>query len=506
MKRWSWLLAAFLLASPALAADKKEDKKKDDKKGKEAPAAVVQQDPVAAAEAALAGGDADGAVSILDKAAATDGRAGLRLGVLRESRGELDLAVDAYKAAAEKLSGAGKGEALGRMAVVQDTRGMADAAANADAAAAADPEGVWPTIALSYRRAHEGKADEAVALAQKAVAAGGGAGAKTALGHALAAKGDLAGAEAAYREAMAAEPKALGPVIGLAGVLRQTKRAGEAEPMLKKVVEASPGAVEAYKELTRVKIALGRAQDALGDANIAAAMADNDPEAKALVVEVKVARAMQALGEGQAELALQDLTQLRDQSPDSAAVRLGLGRVQMARRDAAQALAELQKAVELDPKNAEAHYQLGVALHTMKQNAAAAVDPLEKAVALAPGELRYRTSLGAALNDAGKLDRAVEELTKVVDSEGYKGWDAPFYLGAAHLKANRFKDATVALERSLSVKPDNAQAEAFLAWAYFGMKDAANFKLHGAKARTLGYKDPQLFDRLTKVEAGQPIK
>ncbi len=503
MKRWSWVLALTLCASPAIA----DDKKKEDKKAKEAPvAAAAQVDAVTAAEAKLAAGDSDGAVTLLEKAMASDGRAGLRLGALRETRGELDQAVDAYKAAAEKLSGAGKGEALGRMAVVQDTRGMSEAAANADAAVAADPEGTWPTIALSYRRAHEGKVDESVALAQKAVAAGGGAGAKAALGHALATKGDMPGAEAAYREAIAAEPKALGPVIGLAGVLRQTKRAAEAEPMLKKVIEASPGAVEAYKELTRVKIALGRAQDALGDANLAAAMADNDPEAKGLVVEVKVARALQALGEGQTDLALQDLTQLRDQNPESATVRLGLGRVQIARRDTASALAELQKAVELDPKSAEAQYQLGYVQHVMKQSAAAAVGSFEKAVALEPGNLQYRTSLGAALNDADQLERAVEELTKVAGSDGYKGWEAPFYLGVAQLKAKRYKESTAALERSLGVKAGNAQAEAYLAWAYFGLKDAANFKAHGAKARTLGYKDAQLFDRLAKVEAGQAIK
>jgi len=58
----------------------------------------------------------------------------------------------------------------------------------------------------------------------------------------------------------------------------------------------------------------------------------------------------------------------------------------------------------------------------------------------------------------------------------------------------------------LAVKPDNAQAEAFLAWSYFGLKDADKFKIHGAKAASLGYKDAQLFDRLAKVEAGQAIK
>jgi tetratricopeptide (TPR) repeat protein len=503
MKHCCWLLAVALAVSPAIA----DDKKKDDKKGKEPPAAaVIQQDALAAAEAKLAAGDADAAISLLEKAAATDGRASLKLGTLRESRGELDQAVDAYKAAADKLSGPAKGEALGRMAVVQDTRGMAEASASTDAAVAADAEGAWPTIALSYRRAHEGKADEAVTLAQKAVAAGAGAGAKCALGHALAAKGDMPGAESAYREAMTADPKALGPVVGLAGVLRQTKRAAEAEPMLKTVIDSSPGAVEAYKEMTRVKIALGRAQDALGDANLAAAMADNDAEAKELVIEVKVARALQALAEGQADLAVQDLTQLRDQNPDSAIVRIGLGKVQIARRDSAAALAELQKAVELEPKNAEAQYQLGYVQLFMKQNAAGAVSPFEKAVSLEPGNVQYRTSLGAALSETNQLERAVAELTKVVSTDGYKGWDAPFYLGAAQLKSKRYKEATAAFEQSLVVKADNAQAEGMLAWCYVGLKDTDNFKVHGAKAKKLGYKDPDLMNRLAQVEAGQKFK
>jgi Tfp pilus assembly protein PilF len=255
-----------------------------------------------------------------------------------------------------------------------------------------------------------------------------------------------------------------------------------------------------------VKMALGRAQDAIADANLAAAMSENDPEAQKLVIEVKAARALQALGQGQTDLAVQDLTSLRDQNPESAEVRLGLGRAQIARRDADAALAELQKAVELDPKNAEAQYQLGYVYQVMKQNPQAALDPYEKAVAADPGSALYRTSLGAVLTDLGQTDRAVEELTKVTTSEGYTGWQAYLYLGAAELKASHFKEAAAALEKAVAAKPDNAQAEAFLAWSYFGLKDAANFKLHGAKARSLGWKDAQLLDRLKRVEAGEEIK
>jgi len=477
MKRWSWLLVAALLAAPALA----EDKKKEDKKAKEAPAAQAPvapapaQDVVKDAEAKLAAGDADKAFAMLEKAALVDGRVGLRLGMLRESRGELLPAEDAYKGAADKLSGAEKGEALGRLAVVQDARGVAAAAANADAAVAADPDGLWPTIAMSYRRAHEGKADEAVALAQKAVGAGGGPAAKAALGHALDAKGDAAGAEAAYREAIAADPAALTPVVGLAHVLRLSGRAAEAEPMLKKAIDASPGSAEAYKEMARVKVSLGRAQEALADASLAVAMAEDDPDTAGLVMEVKVARALEDVAAGRNDLAVKDLTQLRDQNPDSVPVRLGLGRAQIARRDGDAAIVELQKAVELDPKNAEAQYYLGYAQHVLKRAPAQAVGPLEKAAAAQPGNATYATALGLALTDAQQFDRAVDVLSRATEMPGYKDPSGYAALGQTYVNLKRYKEAVSPLENATTLAPNNAQAWATLGWAYFGLKDSANF-------------------------------
>jgi tetratricopeptide (TPR) repeat protein len=429
MKSWSWLMIAALAVSPALAGEKK--KKDDKKKGKEEVVEPVVVDPVEVANGLLAAGDVDGAIKALEEAMATNGQAALKLAVLRETRGELDLAIDAYKVAAQQLAGAEKGEALGRMAVVQDTRGMAEAPTTAEAAAAADPEGVWPTIALSYRRAHEGQVDEAVTLAQKAVAGGGGTPAQAALGHALEAQDDLKGAEAAYREAMAQDPSRFAPVIGLASVLRRTGRAAEAEPLLTKVIEASPGAVDAYKERARVKIELGRVDDAVGDASIAAALSEDDPDAQRLVIQVRVARAAHEVGRGEVDLAVQDLTQLRDQNPGSADVRLGLGRAQIARRDSAAAIAELTKATELDPKLADAFFQLGYVQLMMKANAAAAVPPLEQATSLEPANAVYATAFGTALVASGSFERAVDVLTKVTAAPGYDRAEGFASLGQA---------------------------------------------------------------------------
>lgn len=388
MKRWACVLAMMVGvvgASPAGAEDE----------------VVLAPDKTAAElqidiDAKLAAGDVDGAVQDLDKAMrapdVTGGQA-LQLGVLREGRGELDLAIDAYKKAAGMLEGAQKGEALGRMAVLQDTRGMREATASAEAAQAADPGGVWPAIALSYARAKAGSGDEAVTLARTAVDGGGGPSAQAALGNALAAGGDTAGAEAAYRAAIAEDESQIGPAIGLAGLLRTSGRAAEAEPLLNQVLERSPGAVSAYMELARVKIAQGRAPEALGDASIAAAMAENDPEAQALVIQVRIARSLEDLRQGNQALAETELGQLRDEKPESAPVRLALAHAQLERRDADAAIVELEKAVELDPEYAEAYHELGKTQLRLKQNAAAAVTPLEKATALDQENAEYMTDL-----------------------------------------------------------------------------------------------------------------
>jgi tetratricopeptide (TPR) repeat protein len=475
MTAFAWILVAALVAAPS--ADNK-DKEKDKKKPPEAAVATPAPNP---------------------------GEAALAQGRELEDKHEVDNAIDAYQAAAAALSGAAKGEALARLSILQDLRGIAASTASAESAVAADPEGAWPAAALAMARARQGQADEAMTLARKAVAAGGGAPAQAALGAAQEAAKDLPAAEEAYRAAGGADATNVAAAIGLARVLRMTRRAAEAEPLLQKVVAQSPGAVAAYKESARVKMALGRGTDAMGDAATAAALAEGDPEAQALALEATVARALDYVASQKADLAVQDLTKLRDSNPDSVAVRLGLAKALIATRKADAAILELQKAVEIAPTSAEAHYQLGLAQHLQKQNAAAAVPSFEKALAADPANPEYRISLGAALVDAKQYDRAVAELTPVTRSAPNRpeGW---IYLGAANLQAKKYKDAIASLDKAAALAPANAQVEAFLAWSYFGLKDAAGFKLHGGKARGLGYKEATLLQYLTRIEGGEPIK
>jgi tetratricopeptide (TPR) repeat protein len=178
----------------------------------------------------------------------------------------------------------------------------------------------------------------------------------------------------------------------------------------------------------------------------------------------------------------------------------------LAKRLASEAKAELDQALALDAENAEAYFQLGQLEHVHKRNAAGALPAYEKAVSLEPSNDEYRINLGAVLSELGQNDRAVDELTKVVEGNGAGRADAWIYLGGAHLNAKRYKQAEAALLKGLSIAPDVPLANGYLAWAYLGLKDTENFKKYGAKARSLGYADPNFLDRLKRVERGEPIR
>ncbi len=473
MKPFVACLVSMAIAASALAADKDKDKKKP-------------------AEAA---------------ATPTPPPDPLEKGRALEASHDLDAAMDVYRAAAGTMTGARQGEALGRLAVLEEARGMAAFPESARAALAADPEGPWPAIAMARLLARQGKAAEAAPFAEKAVERKGGPAALAALGRVEEVRGNWAAAETAYRTAMAAtDEHDVAAATGLARVLRRTGRVAEAAPIIDKVTTAYPGAVDAYAESARIKIALGNARDAYGDAATAAALAEGDPDAQHVLLEAAVAKALDEAARGQADLAVQDLTTLRDQHPEAALVRVGLGRVLAARRQADAAVAELAKAAELEPSLAEAHAQLGIVQQTLRRDPAAAAAAYGKAAEAEPGNLEYRTRLGSALLEANQYDRAVAELERVTADPSYAKAEAWIFLGAAQLGAKRYKEALPALEKASTLAPDNAQVEAYLAWAAFGLKDAAGFKDHGAKARKLGHKEPTLLQYLARVEAGEAIK
>ena len=121
--------------------------------------------------------------------------------------------------------------------------------------------------------------------------------------------------------------------------------------------------------------------------------------------------------------------------------------------DAPEALRQLQRAVEIDPGYAKAWQSLGQ--HLLRSgDRPAALDALRRAVAAGPRHVNSRYALARELSRAGNHDEAIEHLQAAVevapDSAGL--WYA---LGNALRHVERGKDAVAALERAAELEPTN---------------------------------------------------
>lgn len=83
--------------------------------------------------------------------------------------------------------------------------------------------------------------------------------------------------------------------------------------------------------------------------------------------EVKVAIARAAMGLKDLDRAQQYLDQARDANSNSAEVFLRRGELQLQRRQYDVSAKELERAIELDPNQAYAHYYLGIAYSNLKR-------------------------------------------------------------------------------------------------------------------------------------------
>jgi tetratricopeptide (TPR) repeat protein len=109
------------------------------------------------------------------------------------------------------------------------------------------------------------------------------------------------------------------------------------------------------------------------------------------------------------------------------------------------AVAELQKATELDPKLAVAFVDLGD-IYIEKRDYAAAIPPLKRAVELSPGLEGAHRLLGYALLAQGYASEAIPHLEKAHAEDA---------LGIALLEAGKLPEAVPVLQKALSQNPND---------------------------------------------------
>ncbi len=122
---------------------------------------------------------------------------------------------------------------------------------------------------------------------------------------------------------------------------------------------------------------------------------------------------------------------------------------------------QARKALELNPKNPDALYYLGLAMFGRKQYDEA-IEHMAEAAKLKPKDAEIRTQLGVVCIAKGQLDRAVGHLQKAIEIAADNS-EAYFNLGVAMYRRGDKAKAAENWRQSLQLKPNDYEAHYNLA-------------------------------------------
>ena len=120
------------------------------------------------------------------------------------------------------------------------------------------------------------------------------------------------------------------------------------------------------------------------------------------------------------------------------------------------ALHAFQKAADLMPNEADAHYNLGVVLKSLGRLDNAAVS-YRRAVELKPDYVEAHSNLGNVLKDLGQLDNAIKSY-RIALNLNPDSSDAHYNLGNALKDLGQLDDAVRCYRRAVALKPDFSMA------------------------------------------------
>jgi serine/threonine-protein kinase len=168
------------------------------------------------------------------------------------------------------------------------------------------------------------------------------------------------------------------------------------------------------------------------------------------------------------EAAITHFQQAIQQDPQYALAYAGLGEAywrhyQLTKRDDSVELAKktCAKALELNELLAPVHVTLGI-VHRGTGHAGDAVGNFERALALDPANADARRELAGAYEDLGKLEEAEAEYRKAVEMRP-EDWAGHNRLGAFLFRHGHYADAEREFRKVVSLVPDNVRGHVNLA-------------------------------------------
>ena len=153
---------------------------------------------------------------------------------------------------------------------------------------------------------------------------------------------------------------------------------------------------------------------------------------------------------------------------DTAPVRLLMGVAHLRRKDPARAIAEFERAAQLDPKLPTVHSLLAMALMESGRRSDAA-EAFRREFENNPNDFDSNLYLGLLLKDDGKLDESGDHLRRA--SRLRPNDPRVLYgLGSLAVATGRIEEAEKALTAVTAAVPDYVQAHVLLATVYYRLK------------------------------------
>ena len=151
-----------------------------------------------------------------------------------------------------------------------------------------------------------------------------------------------------------------------------------------------------------------------------------------------------------------------------------LGEVFALKGQVDEAIIQFQKALEINPKYAEAHNNLGFALF-QKGQVDGAIDEFQKALEINPKKAETHYNLGTILFQKGQVDEAIAQYSKALEINPDSA-EAHNNLGIAFFRKGRMAEAIAQFQEALRLNPDYTDAKNNLAKVQEVARQRANLK------------------------------
>ena len=138
---------------------------------------------------------------------------------------------------------------------------------------------------------------------------------------------------------------------------------------------------------------------------------------------------------------------------------------------ARRSLRRYLEASTLNPRDADAHYQLGL-IHLQRRQLREAAERFRRAVEIDPREIDAEFQLARIARQEGRWEDAIRHLERVLAADpGHSSFEAWREAGAVYLSTGAFSHARTVLERFVENRPYDAEGLHRLGMAHKGLGD-----------------------------------